>query len=465
MQTYLFYDIETTGLSKSFDQVLQFAAIRTDLQLNEIERHELNIKLNPDVIPSPKALITHHIGIHAVSEGLSEYDAIRQIHQWLNQPGTISLGYNTLGFDDEFLRFSFYRHLLPPYSHQFANQCSRMDLYPMTVMYYLFKQSVIEWPIINDKISLKLEHINQCNQLASGQAHNAMVDVEVTLALAKRFFQETDMWNYLSGYFNKKIDAERIQSLDMALIIDGALGQAQHYQAIAFNMGNHYHYKNQLLWLRLDQEKLKSTQKESIPETTQIIRKKLGEPHFILPLKERFKQHISEDRLCLAKDNLAWLQKNSDLFTHIREYHADYKYPDYPATDIDARLYLNGFWSTEEEALCREFHKRHAKEKAHLLNQMQQHPRLYILALRLLGRHFPEVLSTGQAQQFSDYMKQVNPSVPDLALIDFQGKKRLTPQCALNEIHELLPTELNDTQRALLNELAHYLKERFNLNF
>ncbi len=46
MRTYLFYDIETTGLSKSFDQVLQFAAIRTDLNFQEIERYELKIKLN-----------------------------------------------------------------------------------------------------------------------------------------------------------------------------------------------------------------------------------------------------------------------------------------------------------------------------------------------------------------------------------------------------------------------------------
>ena len=42
-KTYLFYDIETTGLNKAFDQVLQFAAIRTDRQLNEIERYTLLI--------------------------------------------------------------------------------------------------------------------------------------------------------------------------------------------------------------------------------------------------------------------------------------------------------------------------------------------------------------------------------------------------------------------------------------
>ena len=43
METLLFYDLETTGLSKSFDQVLQFAGIRTDKNLVEIERYELNV--------------------------------------------------------------------------------------------------------------------------------------------------------------------------------------------------------------------------------------------------------------------------------------------------------------------------------------------------------------------------------------------------------------------------------------
>ena len=152
--TYLFYDLETTGLSMCFDQVLQFAAIRTDLELNEIERHQLQVRLNPDVIPSPYALITHRISIDAMQQGDDELTAIKTIHNILNQPGTISLGYNTLGFDDEFLRFSFFRNLLPPYTHQFANQCGRMDLFPMTLMYYLHQPNTLEWPMIDGRVSL-----------------------------------------------------------------------------------------------------------------------------------------------------------------------------------------------------------------------------------------------------------------------------------------------------------------------
>src|SRR5476649_864478 len=95
LQTYLFYDIETTGLNKAFDQVLHFAAIRTDLNLKELNRYELRVKLNPDLVPSPQALLTHQISIEDTQGGETEYNAIRKIHQYLNEPGTISLSYNT----------------------------------------------------------------------------------------------------------------------------------------------------------------------------------------------------------------------------------------------------------------------------------------------------------------------------------------------------------------------------------
>ncbi len=61
--TYLFYDIESSGLNKYFDQVVQFAAIRTDMNFNELERHEFFVKLNPDTIPTPAAAIIHHVSI------------------------------------------------------------------------------------------------------------------------------------------------------------------------------------------------------------------------------------------------------------------------------------------------------------------------------------------------------------------------------------------------------------------
>ncbi len=261
MNSYLFYDIETTGLNKAFDQVLQFAAIRTDMKLQEIARYHLEVKLRPDMIPSPQAILTHRISIAQSMQGLGEFEAITQIHQLMNQPGTISLGYNTLMFDDELLRFCFHRNLLPPYTHQYKQGCRRMDMLPITNMYYLYKKEILTWPEIEGKPSLRLEHLNAANQLAAGRAHDALVDVEATVELARRFYTESQMWHYVTGYFDKETDRKRIEEIPVnfhsiacsnriGLIVSNEFGSANQYQIPVLFIGNSIPYKNQTLWLR-----------------------------------------------------------------------------------------------------------------------------------------------------------------------------------------------------------------------
>jgi exodeoxyribonuclease-1 len=471
MQTYLFYDIETTGLNKAFDQVLHFAAIRTDMNLDEIKRYEFKIKLNPDCIPSPYAMITHYIGIEETQQGISELDAIEQIHRILNEPGTISLGYNTLGFDDEFLRFSFYRNLLPPYTHQFANQCGRMDLYPIAAMYFLYKKEVLNWPTLEGQPTLKLEHINTENQFVSGRSHHAMIDVEVTLALAKRFFAARDMWDYVTSYFNKRTDQERLQQLPVALqgpygshregiMLEGIFGAAQFYHCPVLFLGEHLHYKNQGLWLRLDTAQLGNTTADTIVENTWVVRKKWGEPGFVLPPKERFLSHLSSERQALLEHNKNWLQQHPELFQQIIDYHRNYTYPVVPNADIDSSLYINGFWSNEDNQLCNRFHQVGTAEKTKLVTTIRN-PKLQSLATRVLGRHYPDALTEEQKQQFTEYMQQVNAQDEAETIIDFKGGKRLTPKVALNDISNLRQQALNEEQRKLLDGLENYLLHQF----
>jgi exodeoxyribonuclease-1 len=447
-QTYLFYDIETTGLNKAFDQVLQFAAIRTDLQLNEIERYEIKVKLNRDMIPSPQALITHHIGIHASHEGLNEFDAIKKIHQLLNHPGTLSVGYNTLGFDDEFLRFSFYRNLLPPYTHQYANQCGRMDIYPMAIMYFLFKKNIIEWP----ENSFKLEKINEINQLVSGRAHDAMVDVEATLALARKFFQEKEVWNYLSGYFTKSIDDKRTQQIadQSGLMVYGKIGFVNSFLSPVIFLGNHRHYKNQSLWLRLDTENLQQTTTDNIQENTWVFRKKSAEPGFILPSDEKYLKHLSDDRKKLSDENNKWLHNHSDIFQKIKNHHAEFKYPVFENVDAEACLYVNGFLSFEDEKFCRQFHAGSISDKVRLTDQIKN-PTLKSLATRIIARHFPSDLSPQQTDLFAEFLKQ--PSI-----IDYRGEARMSAKKALGEIAVVRQQSgLSDEQLNLLKELEAHL--------
>ena len=73
-KTFLFYDLETSGLDKAFDQVMQFAAIRTDASLNELERYEYPVAITKDIIPSARAMITH--GQPLLTEGPYESEVI-----------------------------------------------------------------------------------------------------------------------------------------------------------------------------------------------------------------------------------------------------------------------------------------------------------------------------------------------------------------------------------------------------
>lgn len=466
--TYLFYDIETTGLNKCFDQVLQFAAIRTDRHLNEIARDEIIIRLNPDVIPAPAAVITHRIGVSHFQKGLSELEGITKIHALLNTPNTISVGYNSLGFDDEFLRFSFYKNLLSPYTHQYANQCGRMDIYPITLLYYLFKPDLLHWPTQNGTASFKLENINACNHLFEGPAHNAMVDVEVTLALARKLFQDAAMWDFVIQYFQKPIDEDRFHTCESKIMIGkknhvtglmmhGKLGNQSQFIAPVVYLGKHLHYKNQSLWLRLDDPALSTATIETIKTSTKIIRKRLAEPPIFLPLKPRYEKIISDDRQKIIDSNKLWLQKNEAIFKAITAFYEADKYPTIPERDADAALYDLAFATAQEENFFRQFHKNEPDKKFEIAAQLSN-PYRKTLAMRILGRHFSSALSPDHKQTFQNHIDCIY-SRNELPIpVDFRGEKKLTLKNALLEIDILEKRDdLEVTQRALLAELKHYL--------
>lgn len=472
MNTFLFYDTETTGLNPAFDQIVRFAAIRTDMTLNEIDRHAVRIHLRPDIVPSPRALLTHGLGMDDIRSGQREYEAIGHIHRWLNEPGTISIGYNNLNFDDEFLRFSFYRNLLAPYTHQYDRGCMRMDLYPITLCFWLYRPAVIQWPEIEGNPSLKLEHINARNRLARGTAHDAMADAEATLALARVLMGEVEMWNYLSGYFHKTTDMLRTEKLpiafhstsgthQLALMISGEFGTGRRHQAPVLGLGRSIPYANQSLWLRLDLPELSQTTAETIADSTWIIRKKSGEPGLLLPPLERYWNQLDPERQAVCSRNIEWLKSHPDVFGEIVSYHRAYRYPPIPDLDADAALYETGFPSAEEKRVFSRFHAASPAEKTGLLDAFRG-PIHRELARRLLARNYPDQ-ATGQLKRhFSRHLKRVSAAQPEAARIDFRGRHNLTPGEALSEIQQLMDQgQLKGHQAQLLTVLADYIHERF----
>lgn len=458
--TYLFYDCETSGLSPAFDQVLQFAAIRTDMAMQEISRHSFYVQLNPDTIPHPVALLTHQIGFQHCEEGLSEYEAIQHIHALMNTPGTISLGYNTMGFDDEFLRFSFFRNLLPPYTHQYANGCSRMDIYPLTVAYRLFNPNAIQWPS-GTPVSLKLESIAKANGWNDGPAHDALNDVLMTIRLAQQLKKASpDTWDYLTQYFDKatalaRIDAiaQQADELPVSLLMNGRFGHQKQYVCPAVYLGPHQVYRNQQCWLRLDHPDLLECTQNHLNEKAWTFMTKPGEPPFVLPCKSRFMEKLPEDTQRIMGDNLRYVQQQPQLLIAIRDHARSFEYPPIDHLDAYASLYAHGFWSRDESAWCERFHRLDWNEKAESIKNLQN-PLLKALAIRMLGKHQLDALNDCDQAVFSAYLhERWQPTEPHH---DHRGQKRFDAEAAMQSIEASIP--MNQSQQQLLDSLRSYIQ-------
>lgn len=187
--TLLWHDYETGGLDKARDRPLQFASIRTDLDLNIISDSQTTIfcKISEDAVPSPAACVLTGISPQRCNqEGVSEAEFAKKVEAELGRPGTCGVGYNTIRFDDEFTRHLLYRCMRDPYEREWANGNSRWDLVDVVRTVYALRPSVMNWPTGPDgKVSFKLEDLADANNLPKTRAHDALSDVETTIALAR----------------------------------------------------------------------------------------------------------------------------------------------------------------------------------------------------------------------------------------------------------------------------------------
>ena len=466
-RTYLFYDLETSGLNTAFDQILTFACIRTDDTFSEIERNAVKVKLRPDVVPSPGALLVNRLPVDELAEGVCEYEAARRIHEEVNTPGTISLGYNTLGFDDEFLRFTFYRNLLDPYAHQYSQGCGRMDIFPMTALYSIFKPELLTWPRKEDgTFSLRLDQLSVENDLMSGggRSHEAMADVESTLNLAVLLSGEEQVFRYVSSFFDKQADRTRIETMEkqleagdgqyrLGILVSPFMGSASNYLSPAVCLGKSRAYPNQHLWLRLDREDLNGFIGKVEESDSLVVRKRYGDVPFILPWLERFYNRIPDEGKRLADSNLNLLQKDAGYFQRLAEYHLRFAYPYIPDLDADAALYQEGFFTYREKEDCVRFHQSEPEDKWTLAENMAS-ARLCKIAKRIVARNFDSAVPSDSPEYA--------PAAPDAkmpfdeTIKGFRDDRKRTLQDASCELEQYRKSDLDTEQVMIADQLEGF---------
>jgi exodeoxyribonuclease-1 len=206
--TFLWYDLETWGTDPRTTRIAQFAAQRTDLDLNPVgEPINLLCRAADDLLPSPHAsLVTGLTPQDVERDGLNEADFFARVCEQLAQPGTCAVGYNSIRFDDEFLRHGLYRNFHDPYEREWKDGNSRWDLLDFLRLAHALRPEGLEWPLREDgSPSFRLEHLAEANGTRAGMAHEALSDVNALIGLARKLrAAQPRLWEYALALRDKR---------------------------------------------------------------------------------------------------------------------------------------------------------------------------------------------------------------------------------------------------------------------
>jgi exodeoxyribonuclease-1 len=253
--TFLWHDYETFGRLPRRDRPSQFAGVRTDAELNEIEAPLMQYcQPAPDFLPEPEAcLLTGITPQRCLASGVPEHRFAAAIEAQLARPGTVGVGYNSIRFDDEVTRFLFWRSLIDPYAREWQNDCGRWDLLDVVRCTWALRPEGIEWPTHPDgKPSFKLEHLTAANGLAHADAHDALSDVRATVALARLVrARQPRLWDFCLRLRSKHEvvkEMAKAQSQGQPFLhVSGMYGTERGCLALVWPLAPHPSNKNEVI--------------------------------------------------------------------------------------------------------------------------------------------------------------------------------------------------------------------------
>lgn len=421
--TFLWHDYETFGVQPRRDRPAQFAAIRTDAELNEIgEPIMLYCKPANDFLPDPQScLITGITPQVCLERGVPEHQFAAEIEKALSQTGTIGVGYNTIRFDDEVTRFMFWRNLIDPYAREWQNSCGRWDILDVVRTAYALRPEGINWPKHPDgRPSFRLEQLTAENGIAHEAAHDALSDVRATIALARLIRdRQPKLFDFCLGLHKKdKVAAEIGLPLRRPFLhITGMIPAERGCIAVVWPLAVHPTNKNEVIvWdLAADPGELASLDAETIRMRMFSKAEALPEGVSRLPIKTI---HLNKSPIVI--NNLKTLspamteQWGIDIPTALQ--HAEvaaaapdmsaiwqevFYRPQEAAADVDEDLY-GGFVGNNDRRTLQELRALSPEALAQARPAFAD-ARLEEIVWRYRARNFPHTLSEEEQQRWEEH--------------------------------------------------------------
>ena len=436
-QTFFFYDLETSGLDSRADRIMQFAGQRTNLNLEPTEDPiNLLVKLPDDTLPSPQAILVTQITPQKTQqEGLTEAEFCKQITKDIFTPGTIAIGYNSVRFDDEFMRYLLWRNFHDPYEWQWKDGRSRWDLLDVVRLTRALRPEGINWPFDQDqKPTNRLELITKLNHISHTSAHDALSDVTALIDVTKLIKQkQPKLFDYLFNLRDKKQVQKlvNLQNPQPFVYASGRLSSEHNKTSVFYPLAP---AKNGNILVYDLRHNLKQIKAEAnfypIVKELKYNRCPAVAPLSVLDQGDGWQKiDLSQEQV---DQNLRALLKDPTFPEQMRD--REEEKPDFPpAADPESALY-DGFLDHADRIRCDAVRNAKANDLADFHPEFAD-PRLPELLVHYKARNFPSTLSASEQKQWEQYRA-----------------KRLTAQASAftKELEELAATHPNSF---LLEEL------------
>lgn len=451
---FVFYDTETTGLHKAFDQILQFAAILTDENLVEIDRFEIRCRLLPHIIASPGALKVTGVSVSQLTDANipSHYQMMCQIREKLTAwSPAIFIGYNTIDFDENMLRQAFYQTLHPLYLTNTNGNC-RADTLDLLRAVDLFDEGKIVVPKNGNKKVFKLDKLAPANGFQHDNAHDALADVEATIYMCQLIKERSPLAWEMAMRCCQKVHVERyIQAEEIFWIAEHYMGRP--YLCATTYLGQNPERQTEHFLFNLEVEPTElATLNDAglinrLGQSPKVIRKCISNafPN-LMPFDSR---EAATDRATLAA-RAAYIKADEALRERLISAHLSTREP-YPEPEhLEEKIY-SAFIPSADEKILTEFHKADWEQRPALLEKLTD-TRSKAFGYRLLYTEAPHLLSPAILQGLHrEYAQKL--------LGPYDNKKWLTIPAALEELEAKL-ADCTDSQRTLLTEYSEHLKNR-----
>jgi len=473
MESFYFYDLETTGRDPRWHRVIQFAGIRTDADLEPIgDPVSWLVALDDDVVPEPEAALVTGLVPGDCAEGIDEGELFRRIAAEFSRPGTCVVGFNNLRFDDEFVRYGFWRNLHDPYAREWQGGNSRWDLIDLARMAAALRPEGTVWPQREGRRVFRLEDLAAANGIEQLQAHDAASDVLATLGLARLLKRaQPRLFDYYLSLRDKRVVADLVLPVAARpfLHVSGRYHGNRDHLALVASVAAHPVNRNSVIVadLSVDPDSWAELSAETLAERLFARRESLGDrqrpplkevhlnkvpavaPLGVLGGPDAERPGIDVDA-CLG--HLERLRKIPDLAGRIRELYAPRART--PVEDVDGELY-DGFLPDADRSVLLQL--RDADPATLAAPPSLGDPRARELVFRFRARRHPGSLGADEQQlwagQVRDRLTRGRPGMASVA----EARERI----------ERLRAQIDSGAPRVLDELdAHLagLVERWGLD-